>query len=87
MIFRKQYRSYNKRGAFKHFDGAAFLMEFVADGTVNPEVLDALAKEALSVSAGSRLIRSRLRVLCEDFLFDNPYARSIELDVRPAMDM
>lgn len=55
--------------------------------TVNPEVLDALAKEALSVSAGSRLIRSRLRVLCEDFLFDNPYARSIDLDVRPAMDM
>lgn len=39
MIFGKQYRSYNKRGAFKHFDGAAFLMEFVADGK-SPFIID-----------------------------------------------
>ena len=47
--------------------------------TVNPELLDTLAEEALAVSAGSRYIRSRLRVLCEDYLYEHPYARTIEL--------
>ncbi len=55
---------------------------------IDPEQLDMLSSEALDAGLGGRYIKNRLFVMAEDFIYENPFAKVIDLSegsVMPSM--